>query len=151
MFIICLTCLPTAIFVFNGRRTSVRLKPAMWEALSEICCRERTTLGAVCAELSASKPDGTTLTAALRVFAMSYFRAAATDDGHHKAGHGAGWEDAAIPRLVRHFYLSPGRSLAASFTQKTLNKLLGMLNEEEASNLQIALATLDQLPRDKLS
>ena len=123
----------------------------MWDALSEICCRERTTLGTICAELCASKPDGTSLTAALRVFVMSYFRAAATEDGHQKAGHGAGWEPDAIPRLVKHIYLSPGRSLAASFTQKTLNKLLTMLDEEEASKLQIALAALDQLPRDKLN
>ena len=136
---------------FNGRRTSVRLEPPVWDALSEICCRERTTLGAICAELYASKPDGTSLTAALRVFVMSYFRAAATEDGHQKAGHGKGWEDAAIPQLVNHIYGSPGRSLAASFTQKTLNKLLAMLDEEEASKLQTALAALDQLPRDNLN
>ena len=101
--------------------------------------------------MSACKPHGTSLTAALRVFVMSYFRAAATEDGHHKAGHGVGWEHDAIPRLVKHIYLSPGRSLAPSFTQKTLNKLLAMLDEDEASKLQIALAALDQLPRDKLN
>ena len=55
------------------------------------------------------------------------------------------------PALVNHIYGSPGRSLAASFTQKTLNKLLAMLDEEEASKLQTALAALDQLPRDNLN
>ena len=136
---------------FNGRHTSVRLEPPMWDALSEICCRERTTLGAICAELSVSKPDGTSLTAALRVFVMSYFRAAATEDGHHKAGHGRGWEPETIPRLLNRIYLSPEQSRPPSLKQKTLNKLLAMLDDEEASKLQIALAALDQLPRDKLN
>jgi predicted DNA-binding ribbon-helix-helix protein len=136
---------------FNGRRTSVRLEPPVWDALSEICSRQRTTLGAICAELSACKPKGTSLTAALRVFVMAYFRAAATEDGHQQAGHGAGWEPEAIPRLVNHIYLSPGRSRAASFSQKTLNKLLAMLDDEDAAKLQTALAVLHQLPRDHLN
>jgi predicted DNA-binding ribbon-helix-helix protein len=136
---------------FDGRHTSVRLEPAMWDALSQVCCRERTTLGAICSELSASKPDGTSLTAALRVFVMSYFRAAATDDGHQKAGHGKGWEPDTIPRLMNRIYLSPEQSRPPSFKQKTLNKLLAMLDEEEAAKLQTALAALHQLPRDKLN
>jgi Ribbon-helix-helix domain len=122
----------------------------MWDALTEICSRQRTPLGDICAELSARKPEGTSLTSALRVFAMSYFHAAATDDGHQKAGHGTTWEPDAVPKLVRHLYASPGRSRAAPFTQKALNKLLTMLDEEDAVKLQTALAALGQLPHDHL-
>ena len=36
----------------------------------------------------AERRAASSLTAAVRVFIVSYFRAAATDDGHRKAGHG---------------------------------------------------------------
>jgi predicted DNA-binding ribbon-helix-helix protein len=48
----------------SGHRTSVRLEPEMWSGLNEICRRERSTLHDICS------------------------RAAATDDGHLKVGHG---------------------------------------------------------------
>jgi hypothetical protein len=35
------------------------------------------------------KNDKTSLTAAIRVFLMLYFRAAATEEGHARAGHGS--------------------------------------------------------------
>jgi hypothetical protein len=34
------------------------------------------------------KAENTSLTAAIRVFLMLYFRSAATEDGHMEAGHG---------------------------------------------------------------
>lgn len=74
----------------SGHRTSVRLEPDMWEALKEICRRERATLHEVCTQIAAHRRDKASLTAAIRVFIMAYFRAAATDDGHHRAGHGNG-------------------------------------------------------------
>jgi hypothetical protein len=35
------------------------------------------------------KGDETSFTAAVRVFSMSYFRAASTEEGHRLAGHGS--------------------------------------------------------------
>lgn len=73
-----------------SHRTSVRLEPEMWSGLMEICRREHAKLHAVCTMVSRQKPENTSLTAAIRVFIMAYYRAAATEDGHNRAGHGYG-------------------------------------------------------------
>lgn len=73
-----------------GHRTSVRLEPEMWSGLSEICRRERASLHEVCTAVSMHKAGNTSLTAAIRVFVMAYYRAAASEEGHVKAGHGYG-------------------------------------------------------------
>jgi predicted DNA-binding ribbon-helix-helix protein len=72
-----------------GHRTSMRLEPAMWDALIEICRREKLTIHQLCDIVAEKKPLETSFTAAMRVFAMSYFRNASTEDGHSKAGHGS--------------------------------------------------------------
>src|SRR5262249_26489984 len=72
-----------------GHRTSMRLEPAMWDALIEICRREKLNIHQLCDIVAGHKPDETSFTAELRVFAMGYFRAASTEDGHVKAGHGS--------------------------------------------------------------
>ena len=74
----------------NGHRTSVRLEPDMWNGLREICHRERQTLHEVCTSVALRKPENASLTAAIRVFVMTYFRLAATEEGHAKIGHGPG-------------------------------------------------------------
>jgi predicted DNA-binding ribbon-helix-helix protein len=71
-----------------GRRTSVRLEPEMWEALREIAKREKCTIHDICTLIYVRKNENTSLTAAIRVFIMLYFRAASTEDGHQRAGHG---------------------------------------------------------------
>ena len=71
-----------------GRRTSVRLEPEMWMALREISKREQCTIHDVCTLVAVRKNSNTSLTAAIRVFLMLYFRAASTEEGHTKAGHG---------------------------------------------------------------
>lgn len=71
----------------RGRRTSLRLEPAMWDALAEIARRERMTVHALCTAIDERRRESS-LTAAIRVFALSYFRTAATEDGHRRAGHG---------------------------------------------------------------
>lgn len=73
----------------DGHRTSIRLEPAMWDALGEICRREKLNIHQLCSMIASHKGDETSLTAAVRVFSMSYFRVAATEDGHSKAGHGS--------------------------------------------------------------
>jgi len=74
----------------SGRRTSVRLEPEMWNGLQEVCRRERANLHQICTSVSLQKSEETSLTAAIRVFVMRYYRNAATEDGHNKAGHGYG-------------------------------------------------------------
>lgn len=71
-----------------GRRTSVRLEPEMWTALREIARREQCSIHDICTLICVRKNLRTSLTAAIRVFLMLYYRAAATEDGHKKSGHG---------------------------------------------------------------
>lgn len=80
----------------EGHRTSVRLEPEMWLGLMDICHRERATMHEVCTAISRHKSINTSLTAAIRVFIMAYFRSAATEDGHSRAGHGQGLISIAI-------------------------------------------------------
>ncbi len=72
----------------TGRRTSVRLEPEMWQALREIAKRERCTIHDICSLIFMRKNEKTSLTAAIRVFLMLYFRAATTEEGHRRVGHG---------------------------------------------------------------
>lgn len=71
-----------------GRRTSVRLEPEMWVALNDIADREKCSVHDICSLVYVRKSALTSLTAAIRVFLMLYYKAAATDIGHRDAGHG---------------------------------------------------------------
>ena len=71
-----------------GRRTSIRLEPEMWDALGDIAKREGCNIHDICSIVYARKSASTSLTAAVRVFLMLYYRAAATEQGHVSAGHG---------------------------------------------------------------
>lgn len=72
-----------------GKRTSVRLEPDMWKELKNISKRETCSVHELCSLISLRKAENTSLTAAIRVFLMLYFRAAATENGHQQAGHGS--------------------------------------------------------------
>ncbi|MBE2191556.1 MAG: ribbon-helix-helix domain-containing protein [Alphaproteobacteria bacterium] len=71
-----------------GRRTSVRLEPEMWDSLYDVARRERTSIHNVCSLIYLRKVKQSTLTAAIRVFLLLYFRAASTEDGHAHVHHG---------------------------------------------------------------
>lgn len=71
----------------QAKRTSLRLEPQMWDALQEIAQREESSLNAIVSRIE-QRRTASTLTAAVRVFIVSYFRAAATEAGHAGAGHG---------------------------------------------------------------
>lgn len=71
-----------------GHRTSVRLEPEMWNAMKDISRRERCTIHELCSLIHLRKSPNTSLTAAVRVFLMLYYRAASTEEGHTRAGHG---------------------------------------------------------------
>jgi len=57
----------------NGRRTSIRLEPAMWDALQEICAAEKKSIHEISTEVAAEIPSGG-FTSALRVYILNYFR-----------------------------------------------------------------------------
>lgn len=57
----------------SGRRTSVSLEVAMWEALRELCDREQLT-AAELFTLVDQKREEASLASALRIFALTYFR-----------------------------------------------------------------------------
>ncbi|MGR0185418.1 ribbon-helix-helix domain-containing protein [Azospirillum aestuarii] len=62
-----------------GKRTSMRLEPAFWDALEEIAQREALTVSRLCTLLAErlDAQDVDSLSSAVRVYVMEYFRAAA--------------------------------------------------------------------------
>ena len=54
-------------------RTSIRFEPELWDALREICRREKIGLSELIAQAVRARPD-CGRTSAVRVFAMCYFR-----------------------------------------------------------------------------
>jgi len=71
----------------NGQRTSLRLEREIWDALDEVCVRESLSLHELCSLIEKFRHISNR-TSAVRAFIISYFRSAATDDGHSIAGHG---------------------------------------------------------------
>ncbi len=70
----------------SGRRTSMRLELEIWDSLFEICRREDIAMAELVRKVDAGRGAGLR-TSAIRVFAFNYFRAAATEDEHRRAGH----------------------------------------------------------------
>ena len=60
----------------GDRRTSVRLEPDLWEALSDIAKREMRTMHDICTDIDRTR-GGTRLTSAMRIYIVNYFRSAA--------------------------------------------------------------------------
>lgn len=63
---------PRNVKVF-GRRTSMRLEPAFWEALEDIARREGTDVDGLFDKV-ARAPHRGNLTSAIRLFVLAYFR-----------------------------------------------------------------------------
>ncbi|QCO05425.1 ribbon-helix-helix domain-containing protein [Azospirillum argentinense] len=78
--------------VVNGRRTSMRLEPMMWESLGDICSRKGASLNEVVSfvETKVLSLDGAcpNLASSVRAFVAEFYRTAATEEGHRLAGHG---------------------------------------------------------------
>jgi predicted DNA-binding ribbon-helix-helix protein len=58
----------------------MRLEPELWDALREICARERRDLNCLVREIEAAGPTRGR-TSAVRVFVVQYLRAAASENG----------------------------------------------------------------------
>lgn len=56
----------------SGRRTSLRLESAIWNAFEELCRREKTNFPEVC-DLVERHRDQASRTSALRIFIINYF------------------------------------------------------------------------------
>lgn len=60
--------------IVQGRRTTVCIETAVWDALLEICRREEVSLDSLC-DAVASHKGGISIASALRVTGLRYFRA----------------------------------------------------------------------------
>jgi predicted DNA-binding ribbon-helix-helix protein len=71
---------PSSLVIRNvivaGRRTSVRLEPAMWEALRDIARQQELRVHDVVTEIARQR-TASSLTAAIRVYIVDFYRAAA--------------------------------------------------------------------------
>lgn len=66
--------------VVAGHRTSVRLEPVMWEALLEIARQRETNVNQLVTEIARHR-NSSSLTAAIRVFIVDFYRSAAAQAG----------------------------------------------------------------------
>jgi predicted DNA-binding ribbon-helix-helix protein len=66
----------------------MRMEPELWDALLEICQRERQDMSQLVRAIEEIGHSGGR-TSAVRVFVLEYFRAAANEPGHEAVGHGS--------------------------------------------------------------
>ncbi len=59
----------------------------MWDALRDVCAREHLSVNRLVTMIAKTRQESS-LTAAIRVRLMTYYREAATEHGHGGAGHG---------------------------------------------------------------
>ncbi len=69
----------------KGRRTSLRLEQASWEAMSDICKCEGLTIHELCSLIDNHR-DGASRTSAVRSFIVTYYRAVAAEYGALQRG-----------------------------------------------------------------
>jgi predicted DNA-binding ribbon-helix-helix protein len=62
--------------IVGGHRTSVRLEPAMWDALRDIAQRQHATVHDLVTDIDRGRA-ASGLTAAIRVYIVNFYRAAA--------------------------------------------------------------------------
>ncbi|UEM20157.1 ribbon-helix-helix domain-containing protein [Skermanella mucosa] len=86
----------------GSHRTSMRLEPYVWNALYEICNRERRSVNDLCTEIAGSRSECNSLTSAVRLYVLRYFREAANERGHAEAAHGQGQTQDAAHEAAGH-------------------------------------------------
>lgn len=85
----------------GSRRTSVSLEEQVWDGLTEICRREEVGLDELCTSVEVRRVDSS-MSSALRVFLLTYFRHAAEileAEPNGQPGLGQG-PQAAFPSLL---------------------------------------------------
>jgi predicted DNA-binding ribbon-helix-helix protein len=74
------TTLQSRNILIDRHRTSMRLEPEMWDALTDIAQREKISVNSLCGRVSANRKQSS-LTSAMRVFVLAYYRCAADRPG----------------------------------------------------------------------
>ena len=79
---------PSSLVIHNvvvgGHRTSVRLEPVMWDALHDIARRLRVTMHDLVTDIDRER-TASSLTAAIRVYIVDFYRDAALSTGQTQA------------------------------------------------------------------
>jgi predicted DNA-binding ribbon-helix-helix protein len=57
-----------------GHRTSISIEEPFWQALSEIAAARRMSVPAAIAAIDRDRPEGISLSAAIRLFALDWYR-----------------------------------------------------------------------------
>ena len=70
--------------VVGGHRTSVRLEPAMWDALQDVARRQRLTIHDLVTRIDRGRTNSG-LTAAIRVYIVNFYRSVALHTGQAQA------------------------------------------------------------------
>ncbi|MDD9877942.1 MAG: ribbon-helix-helix domain-containing protein [Magnetovibrio sp.] len=70
----------------NGRRTSMRLEEAAWEAIDDICAHEGVSINDLCTAID-QRRSTSSRTATVRAFIVTYFREAVAEAGGLTGGH----------------------------------------------------------------
>ena len=71
--------------------TSMRLEKRFWDGFQEICRREGLKPSQLVAKIDEERSlasGGLRRTEAIRVYILTYFQRASTEEGHSQAGHG---------------------------------------------------------------
>lgn len=59
--------------VIDGKRTTIRLESAIWDAVEDLCARENISRHELCSRVEAGR-DGLNRAQAIRAVVMNYFR-----------------------------------------------------------------------------
>ena len=95
---------PSSLVIHNvvvgGHRTTVRLEPVMWDALHDIADRLRVTVHDLVTEIDRER-TASGLTAAIRVYIVDFYRAAALHPGQAEAIGPNGFRAPSVPAAPR--------------------------------------------------
>lgn len=119
----------------------------MWSSLREIAKRESCKIHDICSLIQLRKNPRTSLTAAIRVFLMLYYRAASTEDGHVKAGHGNFQQMMNRARMNCETLDSLKAQGRESKTQKEQGASCGDIDEDSDDERDTANAEISAMPK----
>jgi predicted DNA-binding ribbon-helix-helix protein len=57
-----------------GHRTSISIEEPFWDGLTEMASARKTSLAAVVAQIDRTRPEGTNLSAAVRIAVLAWYR-----------------------------------------------------------------------------
>jgi predicted DNA-binding ribbon-helix-helix protein len=114
----------------SGRRTTVRLEDEMWESLKDVA-ELGCSLKALARRIYHHKKSNANFSSPIRVFLLLYYRVAATEAGHAKAGH------ASLPTTARRSGKSPrGRRPSATHDLEAMQGIDGAPRSIDTGNPQ---------------